>query len=61
MAKFRLVLSEFGKKVFKGGNVEVMQKNLRTYDSLKAIDERFLEIGTEHYTLYKIVKINGND
>jgi len=57
MSKFRLVLSERGKKVFKGGNVEVMKKNLRTYDSLKTIENRFLEIGTSNYDLYEIEEI----
>ena len=51
--RFRLVLSPFGKEVFKGGNIEVMEPNLKEYNSLKEIDNRYLNIGASK-TLYDL-------
>lgn len=57
MGKYKLELSEFGKKVYKGGNIPVMKKWLKTYSSEKEIEKKFLEMGSGNRSLFVVKKV----
>lgn len=65
LLKFKIVLTEKGRKIFKGGNIEVMQPNLFIFEaeSLKRAQEFFYgwlnTIGTSNKPYYYIEQIKG--
>jgi hypothetical protein len=55
--KFRLVLSNRGKEVYKGANVEVIDKALGTCGTDKDIEKAILKIGSEYWELFEVEEI----
>lgn len=65
MKKFKIVLTEKGKQIFKGGNIEVMRPNLFIFEAenLKKAHEYFynylFKIGTSQEYYYQIEELKG--
>jgi hypothetical protein len=57
MVKYKVELSERGKDVFKGGNIPVMRKYLKTYDSMRDVEKAFLIIGAGSRDLFKVREV----
>lgn len=56
---YKYELSDFGKKVFKGGNLKTMSKPLKKIFPTKKKAEYYLTttLGSESFSLYKLKKI----
>ena len=58
MPKYKLILSEFGKKIYTGGNIPVLKKYLKTYDSINDVEKALREIGAGSRPLFQLKNLD---